>query len=767
MKRNTPYHFIRLTDLIAGLVFISLFLANSAIAQNFPYDPNRPSSGFPGETVGFQSAFDTTSADSLLPEDIEIEPDTRVISREDLYSHRLEEQAISYDFATSFLWDELDFLDGFTLSLGQLGKPYFHTQYGLSDRYFPSNSWVNPIMGRFNAYVINAQKHTLYLDSKTPYVNIRFAQASRRLQRVDITLSRNLNSQLNFTFYYQRRQSVGAYPDFVTDHQNIYLSAYYRSKNRRFHSFNNYTYNQLKDDLNGGEIRLNDSSYQIIDGIVQENNENLDDVFLKSSGGATVVLENPAIYSKIIRNVYSDNYYHLIGHPDSSDQHHRLSLRALFDWELANHNGSVSSVSNTTLENNLIKVLPTLNDTLSAISERFKSRRLHLLGGGSYTIDYGLRLHLGGTLEYERLSLVQDSVSTPLNQFIQTVYGDWETSWGNAHLDIRQKVSDIFEPENQLHLNVKFYPLPKVKAYKVINRKKEFSIDFEVKDSLLVEVSEDSTLSEKVPIYKSEEDSLLQQSLRSQLLELSFDFHRRSHNPTLYQAQFRSSIGNTYVANPDLENQRVSRWIAGARLNLPAPIVKGDTLLPNFFKAETFLSTARRMIYFDPEFQLQQASQGDLLSWFGISLAMRLRMFDRFYWQPSINWQTGSTDSNTGLSYYANYLPDLYGTSSFYYENRSLSFAAIVRIGVDLHYFTAYDGLTVDPISGEFFPANYRVPSYVAADAFFATQIKQAYLYFKFNHINESLLRPGYYTTPFYPMLERTFSLGVNWTFFD
>ena len=86
---------------------------------------------------------------------------------------------------------------------------------------------------------------------------------------------------------------------------------------------------------------------------------------------------------------------------------------------------------------------------------------------------------------------------------------------------------------------------------------------------------------------------------------------------------------------------------------------------------------------------------------------------------------------------------------------------------MDITYFSNYSGFAPDVISEEFFPTLYQVPSYAMANAYFSTQIKQAYIFFKMSHVNEGILQDGYYTTPFYPMLERTFSLGISWAFFD
>jgi hypothetical protein len=52
-------------------------------------------------------------------------------------------------------------------------------------------------------------------------------------------------------------------------------------------------------------------------------------------------------------------------------------------------------------------------------------------------------------------------------------------------------------------------------------------------------------------------------------------------------------------------------------------------------------------------------------------------------------------------------------------------------------------------------------------DVVLAATIKRAHVFLKVVHANEGLFAPGYFTTTLYPMLDRTFMVGVNWTFFD
>ena len=173
-------------------------------------------------------------------------------------------------------------------------------------------------------------------------------------------------------------------------------------------------------------------------------------------------------------------------------------------------------------------------------------------------------------------------------------------------------------------------------------------------------------------------------------------------------------------------------------------------------------------MYYDTKLRPLQADDGDNLNWVGVEAAGRLRLLRKFYVETHTSVQQGSSNSiNPFLQWQAQNVPLILGKTSVFYDNSRVTFAERVRIGVDVYYNTAFIGQSIDVLSNEFFQTNYQVPGYGRIDAFAAMQIKGVYIYGKFTHANEGLLLGGYYTTPFYPMLERSFMLGVYWSFFN
>ena len=91
-----------------------------------------------------------------------------------------------------------------------------------------------------------------------------------------------------------------------------------------------------------------------------------------------------------------------------------------------------------------------------------------------------------------------------------------------------------------------------------------------------------------------------------------------------------------------------------------------------------------------------------------------------------------------------------------------------VQVGVSAAYRSSYLADAYMPLTQQFYLQNYfLVDQYAVADAFATLRINRVRILLKMSHINEGLGVAGYYTTPRYLGLQRTFSFGVFWPFFD
>ena len=199
-----------------------------------------------------------------------------------------------------------------------------------------------------------------------------------------------------------------------------------------------------------------------------------------------------------------------------------------------------------------------------------------------------------------------------------------------------------------------------------------------------------------------------------------------------------------------------------------AKIREKDTLLPMYLGVSAFFHRTDRQIYYDSTFQVRQAAAGEPMQWVGIALRGRLRMGGHFFLETDTRAQIGTVNSNDpSRQWLAQSIPLVHGSTKLYYDHRNVSWAEMARFGIQAHYRTPYLGQAVDPWSGEFFPTNYEVYPFAWAEAFAGLRLRGVYIYGRYSYLNEGLFFAGYYSTPFYPMLRRALSFGVNWRFFN
>lgn len=91
-----------------------------------------------------------------------------------------------------------------------------------------------------------------------------------------------------------------------------------------------------------------------------------------------------------------------------------------------------------------------------------------------------------------------------------------------------------------------------------------------------------------------------------------------------------------------------------------------------------------------------------------------------------------------------------------------------VQLGIAASYRSSYLADAYMPVTQQFYlQNNFRVGSYVLADVFANLRIKRVRLVLKLSHANAGIGKPGYFTTPGYLGMNRTFNIGVSWPLFD
>ena len=91
-----------------------------------------------------------------------------------------------------------------------------------------------------------------------------------------------------------------------------------------------------------------------------------------------------------------------------------------------------------------------------------------------------------------------------------------------------------------------------------------------------------------------------------------------------------------------------------------------------------------------------------------------------------------------------------------------------IQVGIDLHYKSAYFADAYMPLTQQFYLQNIlKTEDYLFGEVFANFRINRVRLFVKFAHVNQGVLAPGYFQTPFYPVVGRSLGFGVNWPLFD
>ena len=140
-------------------------------------------------------------------------------------------------------------------------------------------------------------------------------------------------------------------------------------------------------------------------------------------------------------------------------------------------------------------------------------------------------------------------------------------------------------------------------------------------------------------------------------------------------------------------------------------------------------------------------------------------------WQSEggFNWQADVTYSLvTGSASEAWAVPDLIANTAFYYEGGMFGGNLIGQIGIDVHYTSSYYARGYAPAVQQFFVQNsYKIPDYPIANFFFGFRINTTRVFARMSHLNQGFTDEGYFLTPYYPGIGRSFDIGIDWLFFD
>lgn len=639
------------------------------------------------------------------------------------------------DLRNFHYWDEADTLSGWTQSLGQVGKPVRNYRWGLPAEYFGGSGTVSHWFRRNDPYLWDIAREGPYYDSRTPFSRIDFAQARRDQQLLGATFAVNPSPFWNVGAQYRRRSAQGAYLGFITDHYQAALGQQFHSRNGRYQGFAGGAWHQLRDQINGGGRRDLDPESER--------------AFGKGARPPALSPARPAALERRLWSFSTLHRYRLLG-ADTS-----LTNVALLAWASGERAREQyldpTPYDAQTLRNDTLSLYP-LNswDVRYANAEgqvllQLRRKAQALRGGAGAQVGFNFwRLRLLGHFGLEPESTVlEDSSFEKLR-----IDGLRQQAWLQARsqdssLTLRaeatNRITSLWQPERRTRLAGMWQPI---------------SRHFHLVDSTAIDTGS--------RFFLRRTPEILQGVWRP--LTVAFSIEEGEMNPP---AALVLGVLPLLEGRADLLNERLSHFRASAAWEGGPKMRRGFVYKPWRVSLEGFVTELRRPLGFDAERRTIQAADGKPLRWVGATLSGRLRM-GRFYLENETTVQQ-ATDHPDGFSRYADNLPPVYGKASIYYENKIRRTGLTLYAGLECRYFGPHAAQDFDLLTGWFYPRTDReLPGYAAVDAVLAGRfLKNASVFVKFIHMNEGLNGFGYYTTPHYPMLERSFSFGVNWMFFN
>ena len=113
-------------------------------------------------------------------------------------------------------------------------------------------------------------------------------------------------------------------------------------------------------------------------------------------------------------------------------------------------------------------------------------------------------------------------------------------------------------------------------------------------------------------------------------------------------------------------------------------------------------------------------------------------------------------------------IPEWVIDSKLYYQGFIFKKALYGQFGVQAYMPTGYFADAYMPVTQQFYlQNNFELRTYPVIDVFINADIKTLNVFLKMSHVNDGLWEPGYFVTPYYPGMRRSFIFGIKWMFFD
>lgn len=176
-----------------------------------------------------------------------------------------------------------------------------------------------------------------------------------------------------------------------------------------------------------------------------------------------------------------------------------------------------------------------------------------------------------------------------------------------------------------------------------------------------------------------------------------------------------------------------------------------------WFEPSTRINLVSNYLYFDQDQQPKQLNKEALLFDLSLNASIQLdniRLSNRFIFASTSNadvFRIPAVMNNTNIEFHLFYAKVLH-----------------MYLGTDIYYRSSFNADAYSPLLRNFYlQDNQPIWGLPVADIYTNFMIKRVKLAFSFNFINQGLPYNGFYTTPNYLAMARTFYIKVNWPLFD
>lgn len=701
--------------LIRVAILLIFFCASGSLAAQILPGTSGQGTGAPTIPV------DTSQRDTTPERKVEVK--VQVVSPEAIFENSYGRKDIEIDFPSFHYYEETEKMKGWIQSLGQTGKPVRRYVYGLPGQFLNENMYINPMSGVEEPYMMRQSQNVPFFNTRTPYVNVNYHQGPRTLSYITGTVSQNVTPFVNIAASYRHRRAEGVYFNNSTNDYNVYLSSYAHTYNNRFHLFVDGVYNQLDEELNGGtptDVTF-DSSFR----------KTFSDVNLQD---ANYGRRHSGVGVRGIYRFYSD----------SLELRNKFSISAEGITDRFKHS-FVDDFYDQLLHLKAVRIYNTARIDSSNVYDELSTDRMEGKAGLSYRLDLdGVTFNATGKYGYsERIfnSIFRDVIEY---KWLRELHSELAVDLKAVRLgfrgDAQLNTSNLYGDSRFIDAHASIWGGPKM-------------LDF-------VTIDKEKLKADTMKWYEFE----IHRPFRA-----SFQYLDHSRNPDYLHKYHMGSGTNLFRPNENVVNQEARLLRATVSYTGKRRTRDDQVLDPMFIRIGAFRSSLNRAIYFDTAMVVQQAAQGEGLNWLGLELAMKLR-WRRWFLSNTSYWQTNSVDGGGSMDgQFTDYVPPLHGNASLYYEHHNAKIAEIIKFGLELHYQSGFRPLYFDVSNQQFYaqPVGFQVPAYGRLDAAVITRIKGVEIYVRMVNILDEVVIQGYYTTPYYPMLERTFLFGLDWSFFD